>query len=96
MTQRQVELEAQNLEQFRMVKERRLRLDKQSGRYAETTEGRTITGLLLSPLAKALEDYRAKTVEGRVGVKRDEATAHLIGVLTPEVTAHLFLSTILS
>lgn len=96
MTQRQVELEAQNLEQFRMVRERRIRLDKQSGRYADTAEGRSITGLLLSPLAKALDDYRTQANAGRAGIKRDEATAHLIGELTPEVVSHIFLSTILN
>lgn len=96
MTERQVALEAANLEQFRMVRERRLRSDIKSGRYAETVEGRSIATLLLSPLSHALEDYRAKTVEGRVGVKRDEVAAHLIGELTPEVTALIFLSTLLN
>jgi len=96
MTERQVALEAANLEQFRMVRDRRLRSDIKSGRYAETMEGRSISSLLLSPLSQALEDYRAKTVEGRVGVKRDEVAAHLIGELTPEVTALIFLSTLLN
>lgn len=96
MTEEQVALEGVNLEQFRMIRARRLRSDIKSGRYAETAEGRSIGGLLLSPLANALEDYRKKTVEGRAGVKRDEVTAHLIGELSPEVAAYIFLSTLLN